>query len=331
MPMTSEVIAVQSASGRHSRRSIDGILLLDKPADITSNRALQVAKGLFRARKAGHTGSLDPLATGLLPICFGAATRLSEFLLGARKTYRVKCLLGVATDSGDAHGEVVGTAPQPRLTALEIESVLRAFIGESDQVPPMYSALKHQGRRLYEFARQGIDVPRPARRITIFSIEDLAVELPHVSFTVACSKGTYVRSLVEDMAVALGTVGHVLELRRLGVGPFSAAGMIDLPSLRALAGESEASLDAVLLPVDQALPDWPALHMGADSARRLCQGQAVGPESVASVGLVKIYGPAAEFLGVGEVLADGRVAPRRIFQAAALGASRPVQVEYAAG
>jgi tRNA pseudouridine55 synthase len=319
-----------------ARRPLHGFLLLDKPRGMTSNRALQRVKALFRADKAGHTGSLDPIATGLLPVCFGAATRLAEYLLASRKTYRVECLLGTATDTGDADGRVVARAPVPDLPLSNVAAVLATFLGDSKQVPPMYSALKHGGRRLYALARSGATVARSPRPITVHMLSALNVNPPRIAFTVECSKGTYIRSLAEDVAAALGTVGHVEGLRRLAAGPFDASQAHGLPEIEAAAERGTASLDRLLLGLDDALPDWPAVDLDRLAARRLCQGQTLDGLAELPNGLVKLYEvveAGRELIGIGETLADGRLRPHRIFAQAAMSASDPgrVEVEYSAG
>ena len=218
---------------RRSGREVHGILLLDKPIEVTSNQALQRVKRLFKAAKAGHTGSLDPLATGMLPICLGAATKVCSYLLDARKGYRVTAFLGAATDSGDAHGSIVARTPAMELDSEVARRTLAGFRGESKQVPPMYSALKYKGKRLYDLARRGIEVARPARSIRIFSMELRRCEWPELEFDVTCSKGAYVRTLVEDVAKALGTLGYVSALRRKFVEPFEESQMVTLPALEA--------------------------------------------------------------------------------------------------
>jgi tRNA pseudouridine55 synthase len=213
---------------RSTGRKVNGILLLDKPLGITSNDALQRVKHLFRARKAGHTGSLDPLATGLLPICLGEATKISAFLLDADKRYRVKVKLGVTTTTADAEGEVLEEKPITGVDQARIEAALESFRGEIDQLPPMYSAIKHKGERLYNLARQGIEVEREPRRITIHSLVLLDWQAPEFSLDVHCSKGTYVRTLAEDIGNVLGCGAHVTALHRSGVGPFGDAQMVSM-------------------------------------------------------------------------------------------------------
>ena len=307
-----ETSHVRSAPGQ--KRDVDGILLLDKPTGWTSNHALQRIKRLFRARKAGHTGSLDPLASGLLPLCLGEATKVSAFLLDADKHYLVTGRLGIKTDTGDADGKIIAQAEVPRADRSTFQQVLEEFHGTMDQVPPMHSALKHEGRRLYELARAGVEVERAPRRITIHALrlEDLHDE----SFTldVHCSKGTYVRTLVEDIGERLGSHAHVTALRRLGVGSYTADGMVTMADLEARAEQGLERLDACLLPMDSAAAHWPSLRVGADSAYYLQNGQAVMVPRAPTAGWVRIYGEDASFLGMGCITDDGRVAPKRLVQ-----------------
>ncbi len=297
---------------RKTQRDVDGILLLDKPEGLTSNRALQRVRRLYQARKAGHAGSLDPLATGLLPICLGEATKISGFLLDSDKCYRVTCRLGQRTSTGDAEGEVLDSRPVPLLNEALVETALTPLRGEILQVPPMYSALKHQGRRLYELARQGLEVERPPRPVTIYALELLAIRGEAVELRVHCSKGTYVRTLVEDLGEALGCGAHVTALRREWLAPFTEPRMTTLNALQELAasGGLEA-LDGLLLPVEDGLADWPDVHLAADAAHYLCQGQAVWVPKAPARGWVRLFGPDG-FLGMGAMLDDGRVAPKRL-------------------
>jgi len=298
---------------RHSnQRRVNGILLLDKPSGLTSNAALQAVKKLYRARKAGHTGSLDPLATGLLPICFGEATKVSGFLLDADKDYRVTCKFGERTVTGDAEGEVVEQRPVEGLTEDRLLDVLQGFLGVIEQIPPMYSALKHKGERLYKLAREGVEVEREPRQVTIHALELLALNPPLAEIRVHCSKGTYVRTLVEDVGELLGCGAHVAGLRRLGVGPFDDTQMIDMEALRAVAGEGEQALDKLLLPLESGLAQWPDVRLSGDAAFYLRQGQPVLVPKAPTAGLVRLYEGESLFLGVGEILDDGRVAPRRL-------------------
>ncbi|MDX1453840.1 MAG: tRNA pseudouridine(55) synthase TruB [Gammaproteobacteria bacterium] len=298
---------------RRKGRSIDGVLLLDKSTGMTSNRALQAVKHMFGAAKAGHTGSLDPLATGMLPICLGNATKFSAFLLDADKHYRVTAKLGERTDTADAEGKVIESMPVPAMEEAAVLTVLEQFTGAIEQVPPMYSALKHEGKRLYDIARAGGEVERKARRIRIYSLSLEALDQESFSLDVRCSKGTYIRSLVEDIAEALGTVAHVTELRRLGVGPFEKRPMLSLEELEAVRDEGgHAALDQRLLPVDSPVADWPLLRLNEDLAHYVMHGQAVQVPQAPSEGEVRLYAEAGNFLGIGEVADDGRIAPKRL-------------------
>ncbi len=305
--------------GRHhgNERRVNGILLLDKPSGLTSNAALQKVKRLYRARKAGHTGSLDPLASGLLPVCFGEATKVSGFLLDADKHYWVSCRLGVRTTTADAEGEVLQTRPVDAVTEERLRQVMERFTGTIEQIPPMYSAVKHQGKRLYALARQGVEVLREPRRITIHAMELLDFHPPLAEINVHSSKGTYIRSLVEDIGETLGCGAHVANLRRFGVGPFSAAGMVTLETLEErLDTGGTAALDALLLPMESGLSQWPDVRLTGDAAFYLRQGQAVLVPHAPTAGLVRLYEGQRRFLGVGEILDDGRVAPRRLLNSA---------------
>jgi tRNA pseudouridine55 synthase len=300
-------------------RDVRGVLLLDKPRGITSNHALQRVKRLYDAAKAGHTGSLDPLATGMLPICFGAATRLGGFLLDARKSYRVTASLGVATDTADADGVVTERRDGPIPHESAVREALAGFVGEIDQVPPMYSALKRDGVPLYRLARRGVTVERAARRVTIDALTCERYAWPELELAVRCSKGTYVRTLVVDVAAALGTLGHVLALRRTAVEPFAAEQMTSLDALDDLAAaDDRAALDRLLLPPDSALPDWPSVVLEPGAAERLEHGQAVAADPAWALGQTKVYraprdSSARDLLALAEVTADGRLVPQRVF------------------
>ncbi len=297
---------------RERGRHVSGILLLDKPSGMRSNAALQQVKRLFQARKAGHTGSLDSLASGLLPICLGEATKLSGYLLSADKRYRSRFQLGVTTTTGDADGQVTREQPVPALDDAAVGAVLASFTGAQQQVPPMYSALKHQGRRLYELAYQGVEVSREPRSVTIHQFSLLARGDDWLEVEVLCSKGTYIRTLAEDVGRALGCGAHVATLRRLQVGPFDGSGMVTLTTLQASAEQGLAALDGLLLPLDRALEDMPGVSLERNSAHYLRQGQPVLVPRAPTTGLVRLYGEDRRFLGVGEILDDGRVAPRRL-------------------
>ncbi|MGR9043846.1 MAG: tRNA pseudouridine(55) synthase TruB [Gammaproteobacteria bacterium] len=293
---------------RKSGCDIHGLLLLDKRLGVSSNRALQEVKRLLNANKAGHTGSLDPLATGLLPLCFGEATKVSAFMLDADKRYRVAIKLGVVTDTGDAEGQVLATRTVPSLSLDTLKSCLNRFTGEIDQVPPMYSALKHEGRKLYELARQGKHVERKARRISIYKIELLNFSDDRLELDVWCSKGTYIRTLAEDIGQYLGCGGTVDALRRLEAGRFSIDNALTLEQLQALSAEA---LRARLLAVDLPLQNMPAVTLSDNQAAAVRQGRRLTLEGTIT-GLVRMYcGPC--FLGLGEMLLDGKLAPKKLF------------------
>ena len=301
--------------GRRPKEAVDGLLLLNKPSGMTSNRALQVVKRLLNANKAGHTGSLDPAATGMLPLCFGEATKVCAYLLNADKTYRVTARLGVATDTGDADGKELSTAPIPEMSADDWDVILQAFVGESMQIPPMYSALKKDGRRLYELARKGETVEREPRPITIHEIRLLEYAGSRLVFRVACSKGTYIRTLVEDIAGRAGTVAHTARLHRETVGHFRSEDMLDLTALEALAADSQAALRERLLPPDVALVAFPQVSLDESAGLRFSGGQTVTVAEDSRTGLARVYGAGQQFLGVGELAGNGQLAPRRVFLA----------------
>ncbi len=293
--------------------TVDGVLLLNKPAGITSNQALQRVKRLYRAKKAGHTGSLDPAATGMLPLCFGEATKVCAFLLDADKSYRVTARLGSRTDTGDATGTVVATAAVPELGADEWRAVLESFLGDSMQVPPMYSALKQGGKRLYELARKGETVERESRPIRIDALELLEIAGSRLVFRVNCSKGTYVRTLVEDIAAKAGTVAHTASLHRETVGEFQAADMLEMGMLEQDAEAGEGALRGRLLPPDAALGGFPALELSAANAAKFSAGQGISIPGQAVKGLVRVYGEGRIFCGVGALSEDGELTPKRVF------------------
>lgn len=299
---------------RRKGRPVNGILLLDKPSGLSSNHALQHVKRLYGAAKAGHTGSLDPLATGMLPICLGEATKLSAQLLDADKTYRVRMRLGERTDTADADGEVVETADYGCVDEAGVVAVLPRFVGEIEQIPPMYSALKHEGQRLYALARKGESVAREPRRVHIHALKLLEMADAELELEVSCSKGTYVRTLVEDLAAALGTLAHVIALRRTRVGPF-AGPMHDENELVSVQEQGGlAALDALLLPCEAALIDWPRVELDADSSFYFRRGQAIQVRGAPRSGAVAVYGPGPYLLGLAEIDDDGRVAPRRLLE-----------------
>lgn len=292
-------------------RDVSGILLLDKPAGLSSNTALQKVKRLYQAAKAGHTGSLDPLATGLLPVCLGQATKLSGYLLEGDKRYSVRARLGQKTSTGDAEGEVVATSDPSALARATLEAALPRFTGEIAQRPPMYSALKHQGRRLYEIAREGQEVERPERPVRIHALRLTGFDGEGFELDVHCSKGTYVRTLVEDLAAAVGQCAHVASLRRTAAAPFDDPRMVTPEALEAAAGQGTAALDALLLPPAAALAGWARVQVDADRAFYLSRGQPVRANGLPREGLVAVLDGAGSLLGIGEIDADGLVAPRR--------------------
>jgi tRNA pseudouridine55 synthase len=264
-----------------NKRAVHGILLLDKPAGITSNKALQIVKRLFNANKAGHTGSLDPFATGLLPICFGEATKISSWLLNADKRYIATARLGIKTDSGDLDGEVTDRAEIPALDEAGIQAVMQDLSGPMDQVPPMYSAIKQDGTPLYKLARRGIQVERPPREIVIHELICRSWRQPDLEFEVHCSKGTYVRTLAEDLALALGSIAHLRELKRTATGAFDDKNMVSIDALQAL--------EAI----------W--------------QGRKVTDFAAAQAGEVLMYSPDGVCVGIGWLGEDGQLAPKRLF------------------
>jgi tRNA pseudouridine55 synthase len=293
-------------------RDISGILVLDKPAGMSSNGALQHVKRLYDAKKAGHTGNLDVPATGLLPICLGEATKVSAYLLDSNKSYLARCKLGITTTTGDAAGEELTRSPVPEISEADLEKVLKKFIGEIEQIPPMYSALKHNGKRLYELAYKGIEVERKSRKITIFSIKLLELNNDEFEIEVSCSKGTYIRTLAEDIGHELGCGGHILTLRRLQAGPFKESQMMTPAKLQEIAEQGMEPLDHLLLPMDLALMHFPEVRLPEDVAYYLCQGQAVTVSGLPKSGQLRIYNNLDQFIGLGEVSDDGRLSPKRL-------------------
>lgn len=286
----------------HSR-SLNGILLLDKPTGISSNRALQQAKRLFAAAKAGHTGSLDPLATGLLPICFGEATKIAGYLLGARKAYAAECRLGITTDTCDSDGEVIAERPVPALDDAAIRGALVRFTGRITQVPPVYSALKQGGVPLYKRARRGEDVTAPPREVEVTRFELLARDEDHLRLAVECGSGTYVRSLVRDLGEALGCGAHLTALRRLWVEPFRDPRMYTLDELAASRERDPAALQDSLLPLDAGLADWASLQLDAANADSVAHGRVI--HVGAAAGRYRAVAPSGQLLAIGEVDAAG--------------------------
>jgi tRNA pseudouridine55 synthase len=299
---------------RRKGRDVHGVLLLDKPITMTSNAALKAAQYLFEANKAGHTGSLDPLASGMLPLCFGEATKFSQFLLDADKHYYVEARLGIRTNTGDAEGVITAQRTVTGISARHIEDVLANFRGHITQIPSMYSAIKHQGKPLYHFARQGIEIERKSRPITIYELVLLDSSESHFAISVHCSKGTYIRTLVDDIGEQLGCGAHVITLQRTAVGPYRHDNMVTLDELKDRKDQDGSShiLDSYLLAVDSSLASWVEVRVSGVTALYLRQGHPVIVPRAPSVGWVKLLSHDGKFLGVGEVLADGRIAPRRL-------------------
>ncbi len=299
--------------GSRRGRVVDGMLVVDKPGGMSSNDAVQKAKRLFAARKVGHTGSLDPLATGVLPLCFGEATKFSQYLLAADKRYRAHIRLGVATDTGDADGKTVAERPAEGIGPEDIERALQCFRGEIMQAPPMFSAVKHRGQPLYKLARQGIEIEREARAVTIYSNELIAFEHDEFELETHCSKGTYVRAIAGEIGELLGCGAHVTALRRTRAGPYDESDLVTFDKLEG--AREQGSLDPFLQPVWSAVREWPEVLLNRDLAYYLRHGQPViVPHSPTDgwVRLVESSGADRRFLGVGEVLDDGRIAPRRL-------------------
>ena len=301
-------------------RPVSGVLVVDKPAGVTSNDVVQRAKRLFFANKAGHTGALDPLATGVLPLCFGEATKFSQYLLDSDKAYLATFRFGLQTATADADGEVVFQSDASRLTERALEKAIDRYRGDIEQIPPMYSALKRDGRPLYELARQGIEVEREARPLTIYSFELLefrAGEFAEADVRVECSKGTYIRSLAEDIGRDLEVGGHVATLRRIVAGPFREEQMVTLDELEAERGEGLAEvLDHHLLSTDAPVADMPRLTLDEHSGFYFLRGQAVTNNQVYQLGdegdKVRVFQHSGEFLGVGEITDDSRITPSRL-------------------
>ncbi len=301
---------------RRRGRAVSGILVLDKPLGVSSNHALQAAKRLYFAAKAGHTGSLDPLATGVLPLCFGEATKFSQYLLDADKAYQSTFVLGTVTDSGDAEGQILQTNDASDVGEADVQQALEAFRGEIEQVPSMFSAIKQNGQPLYKLARQGIEVERKSRTVVIKKLELLEFrqgERPEADIYLECSKGTYVRSIAEDLGQALGCGAHVSALRRTKAGPFSLEDSVTMNTLETLKqNDAVAQMDELLLPADTAVKSLPLVELGESGGFYMRQGQPVLVPNAPGSGMVRVALETGEFLGVGEILDDGRVAPRRL-------------------
>lgn len=304
---------------RRRGRDINGVLLLDKHQGLSSNDVLQKVKRIYNANKAGHTGALDPLATGMLPICLGESTKFSQFLLDADKRYRVIARLGQRTNTSDADGEVVQERPV-EFTQEQLDAALEQFRGDSQQIPSMYSALKHQGKPLYEYARQGIDVPREARDITVYELQFICWEGDELELEIHCSKGTYIRTIIDDLGEVLGCGAHVIYLRRVQVSNYPSERMVSLEQLQQMVAAAEEAgveprtvLDPLLLPMDTAASHLPEINLTDVVAAYVLQGQPVQVQGLPAEGMVRInVGEKRRFIGVGEVDDQGRLAPRRL-------------------
>jgi tRNA pseudouridine55 synthase len=307
------------ARRRDKGKDIHGILLLDKPAGVTSNQALQAVKRLTNANKVGHTGSLDPLATGLLPLCFGEATKISNFLLNADKVYHVSCKLGVRTNSADADGEIIKQATIPVFDEPRLQQVLAQFMGEIQQIPPMHSAIKQNGTPLYKLAHQGIEVKREPRTVTIHRLQLTDRYVPQsdsIHFEVAFSKGTYVRTLVDEIGQILGCGAHVTRLRRVQAGPFKIEDSVSLDELETRLKVHCDPVSDFLTPIENALSDCPHVVLANDASFYIQQGQAVFVPQLKQQGFIRLYNANQGFIGIGVVLEDGRVAPKRLMNIA---------------
>ena len=304
---------------RRRGRDVHGVLLLDKPLGLSSNDALQKVKRIYNANRAGHTGALDPLATGMLPICLGEATKFSRYLLDSDKRYRVIARLGQRTDTSDADGRVVEERAIT-FSDCELATALDSFRGETMQIPSMYSALKYQGRPLYEYARQGIEVPREARPIVVYELQFIRHEGDELELEIHCSKGTYIRTIIDDLGEKLGCGAHVIFLRRLAVSKYPVERMVTLEQLNQLLEQAQTQdispavlLDPLLMSMDSPASDFPAVNLLPAVAAYFKQGQAVRVADVPAQGLVRVTeGDAADFIGMGEIDDEGRVAPRRL-------------------
>ena len=291
---------------------LDGIVLLDKPLGLSSNAALQRTKRIFNARKAGHTGSLDPLATGVLPICFGEATKISAFLLDSDKRYTTTIQLGYTRSTGDMEGEIVEKRSVPELTNESIEKVLSDFRGDVEQIPPMHSALKHEGTPLYKLARQGITIERKVRHIKIYELINLGFTKDTLTLDVHCSKGTYIRTLAQDIGEALGCGAHLIDLRRTEVSPFGDHPIYSLESLTELAASDD--LKQTLLPIDAAIPHWPSITLTVEQAVNLCMGKRVEHDDIPDSDSIRLYRGNGDFLGIGQLHESGLLAAKRLLR-----------------
>jgi len=296
-------------------RDVDGILLLDKPTGISSNQALQDIRFLFKANKAGHTGSLDPLASGVLPVCFGEATKFSNFLLEASKSYRASCTLGKTTSTGDAEGEITSQSTV-RVNADDVCRAIGQFIGKVEQIPPMYSAVKQGGQRLYKLARRGQEVERKPRHVVIYSLTIISFIDNVIDIDVRCSKGTYIRTLAEDIGKVLGCGAYLSRLQRTRAEPFQIADCYSFDQLRNISAKGVDSLDRCLLPVNSALVELPEFIVDTLAANYLKQGQSVQIDSPVPSGLLSLVTENGQFIGIGQVDSDGKILPKRLMNTA---------------
>ena len=292
------------------KKNVNGVLLLDKPLGFSSNQALQKVKWLYSAAKAGHTGTLDPLATGLLPICLGEATKFAQYVTDADKTYFATIKLGATTSTGDAEGEVLSTAPV-NVSPSQFSAACQQFIGEISQMPPMYSALKHEGKALYEYARAGVDIERQSRLIHISNIIVKNFEADIAQITVTCSKGTYIRTLAEDIGAKLGCGAHLIGLRRTETAGYLLPNAVTIEQLEDMPIEAR---EALLLPVDSAIENLPKVILNKDAAFYLMQGQAVWQAGKVPSGDLRLYDEQDHFLGLGHVQDDSKIAPKRLIK-----------------
>ena len=296
---------------KRQKRDISGVVLLDKPLGLSSNQAMQRVKHLYQAEKAGHTGSLDPLATGLLPICLGEATKFANFLLDADKSYLATVKLGITTTSADAEGEVIAQKPVD-VTLQQVESVLHQFIGDIEQTPPIYSALKVDGKPLYAYARAGQEVEIKSRYVSIHQIHLEHFEADELVFTVTCSKGTYIRTLAQDIGAKLGCGAHLKGLRRLTSGTFDLQDALPLEVLSELSLEE---LDAKLLPIDIKIQHLPKLTLNVEQTDIIQHGQAIKPnQEIISNEFIRLYDMSGEFIGLAQKQADGKLHPKRLLR-----------------
>lgn len=297
---------------RKKGNDVNGILLLDKPLGRSSNSALQKVRYLFNAKKAGHTGSLDPLATGVLPICFGEASKVTAYLLSSDKCYTCTAQLGVTTTTGDKEGDVLQTREIKPFDNNDIENILKSFRGDIEQIPPMYSALKHNGQPLYKLARQGIEIKRKARKITIYKLDMLESTDDTITLNIKCSKGTYVRTLAQDIGEALGCGAHLSMLRRTEVSPFDCSKLYSIEEIEQLSEEKK--LEETLLPIDSALPHLPVITLNNEEASLIQNGLKIDRENIPHTSLIRLYLESGEFIGIGRYSSDKKLAPKRLMR-----------------